>query len=340
MTKSSQYEDKIVAGGQLEVADTVTGVLIAAGGTVEFTGVARTDVIAAGGTLEIDGSIEQNAILAGGTIELGATVAGKVIGAGGTIRIKDGASVAGGVDLTASSVDVAGTVGDNSEIAAGSVTVSGTVKGDMEIAADTLELKPGAVIDGDLRFRGSEQPAIPGDATVTGQVTFEQASRLTGMQSSLVFLGLGLLVLGVVVMLAFPAFSTGAGRRLREMPVRCVAAGLGVVIVTPMVVVGLFMTVVGGALALALIFAYALLLSLGLVFTGFGGGQWIADRWGAGRGPGTVRRLIAFALALVAFVLIGLIPVVGGYLLLCLLVVGVGSIVVQLLSRRSHPAAA
>lgn len=339
--------DAFLGGAWVDVDSQIADNLIAAGGIANIGGRVDGDLIIGAGILDLRAAVGDNLVAVGGVVRVDSPVEGKLFVAAGRLRIGRGADVAGDAHLAAGSAEVAGLIGGDATIAAGSVVLRGRIGGDVEVTAFSLELTDGAVIEGDLVFRGPEAPEIASGATVTGRVEHrfetepEQQPAAAGPEDwppvfwLLITLGLGLL-LDIVL----PHYLHDAGRRLVSQPFSCFALGLAILITTPVLIVVLIISILGLAIGIAGIAAYGALLLLGPVVALYGFNDFVLARLAPGALATPVRRRLAFVAALLLLTLMGWLPYVGMPLLWVVTVFGLGAATWQLYEsvRADEPA--
>jgi len=169
------------------------------------------------------------------------------------IRIAETGRVDGNVQVAAGTVVVDGAVGGNAELGAGSfeltetgridgsldagagsISVDGAVGGDVRAAADSVVIGPNADVGGEFRYDAGTFTQSP-DATVAGGVVEDTSLRGdtgVGFGGDLVPLWFGSaygvavnLVLGAVLLLAFPRFSDDVADRVSEGPLASGGSG-------------------------------------------------------------------------------------------------------------------
>lgn len=310
------------------------------GAAQSFEGASGTIVVAEGETVDdIQG--------AAGSIVVRGTVTGDLSGAAGSIRIAETGRVDGTVAAAAGTVIVDGTVGGDVEsgagsfdltdtgridgsldVGGGSISIDGTVGGDVRAAGDTVVLGPNADVGGEFRYDAETFTQSP-DASVAGGVVADTSLRgdagiAFGTDLAPAWFGsvYGLaanLVLGGLLLIAFPRFSGSVGERVGDDPLVSGGVGLLVLIGTPILLVLVAITIVGIPLALVGVGAYVVALWVGSVYGKYAFGAWVLDR------AGSPNRWVALLLGLVGIALIGLLPVVGGLVELVALLVGLGA---------------
>jgi cytoskeletal protein CcmA (bactofilin family) len=338
--------DLFAAAGWLNINSDVADNLVAAGGMADIAGEVQDDLIIASAILDISASAGDNLVAAGGVVTIDGKVGRKLFAAGGRLRLGPNAMIARDAWLAAGSAELAGAIGGDVVVAAGSVVLRGRIDGNVEATAFSLEVADGAVITGNVVFRGPEPPEVAPGAKVEGRIEHlleapadRQAAEATDdgwphMFWLLITLGLGLL-LDVIL----PRYLHNAGRRLVEQPFSCFGLGLAILVTTPVIIVVLIISVLGLAIGIAGIAGYGALLLLGPVVALFGLNDFVLARLlpAAIRSP--ARRRLAFIVALLLLSLLTRLPYVGTPLVWLVTVTGLGAATWQLYdSIRAEPA--
>lgn len=306
-----------VAADETRSGDTV---VVEAGETV------NDDLTAFGGTVIVRGTVDGDLTAFAGDVLVEGQVNGDVTGFAGNVRI-DG-NVTGGVDAVAGNVIVGegASVGGQLEAAAGNVRIEGEVRQDVRVGAGTITLGPNAVVGGDFVYDGDLDRAE--GAQIAGEVRQEPNVGLDlGFTGPLVPNWVGWiygflvnLVLGAVVLLVFPRFSSGIADRATADPLRSAGVGLLVFVGVPILLALLFVSLVGIPLGLLGTLLYALLLWLGYVYGAFAVGVWIIRKVGTGD------RWLALFVGLLLAGLVGLVPILGGIVQFLVLLLGLGAL--------------
>jgi cytoskeletal protein CcmA (bactofilin family) len=309
----------------------------------------------AGGTVTVE-SGETVSRLSGayGTIIVEGTVTGDVSGAAGSVVIRDGGVVEGDLEAASGNIRIAGTVNGgvstgagsiyltetgvvdgDFEVGAGDVRIEGTINGDAKIGAETIRLGEAATIAGSLTYDGDLQgnrDAVQGDITrdrSLGPSIFTDLQPFASWVFSLYAL-LANFLLGALLLGLFPQFSDRVADRVATDPLRSGLAGLGTMLGVPVLLVLVAITVIGIPLSVAGLLAFVLFVWIGLVYGRFAVGMWLLsladvdNRWGA---------LVA---GLLVAAVLGQIPVAGGLANFVIVLLGLGALVVELVSRRQR----
>lgn len=297
--------------------ETVDGDLTAFGGTVVIQGTVDGDLTAFGGDVLIEGEVTGDAEAFAGNVRVTGDVGGEMGAAAGNVAVGEGANVGA---LSA---------------AGGNVAVEGTVEGDVEAAAGSVSLGPEAAIGGDLTY-GGELNQHP-DAEVAGSVSEESTSGpvpapIGELPTPPTWLGplywlLVNLVLGAILLAAFPWFSEDLARIASEKALKSGAVGALTLVGIPISLGLVAVTVVGIPLSLAGIGLFVVLLWIGAVYGRFALGAWLLSL------ADVESRWAALVVGLIVVALVGLVPFLGGLVELLVLLLGLGALVLTCRER-------
>ena len=135
--------DVYAFAGTVRVDGTVDGDLVASGGLVDVTGTVTGDVLAAGGSVNITGTVGGDARIAGGTLSVGGAIKEDLLGTGGQLTITTTGTV--GEDLIAGTgqLTIDGAVTGNVLARTGTYTKAGTIGGTEDVTITPRESQPG-----------------------------------------------------------------------------------------------------------------------------------------------------------------------------------------------------
>jgi cytoskeletal protein CcmA (bactofilin family) len=266
-------------------------------------GLAAADRSVAGGTVVVGQSETVRGDLSAfaGSVVVRGTVTGNVNAFGGDVFVAEGARVGGDVNAAAGSVRIAGTVegsvsgaaGDvtvlesgvvgSLEAGAGAVTIDGTVRGDATVGAETLIVGSTGVVAGDLRYDAGE---FRNDGTVEGRTIRDRGitqgpefQPVTGVGDAVLdaYGFLVGLVLGAILLLVLPGFSSRVADRAVTDPVRSGGVGLLAVVGVPLALVLFAITIVGIPITVVGALLFAVLVWVGSVYGRFAVGEWLTE---------------------------------------------------------------
>lgn len=318
-------DDIFAAGGEISVDGAQADHMIIAGGEISFTDVAFRDLIAAGGDINIiSGTITDDVVIAGGDLNIASDV--KI----------DGSGMLTGGDVT---IDAA--IGGELRAAAASLRVNGNVTGNAHLTGEEVVIGPNVTIGGDLRHR-ARKIEIAQSAEVTGEIIvlepapppdFEKwtvkAAATIAVFALAFLLGAGVLVIAIALML--PSLMSSASEMISKKPFATLGIGVLIAIAAPAVIAFLFITVLGVPLALMIgalyIAAAPIALAAFVYFLGMQGRR-LVGKTAIGE-PGVGARLIWSAIATAVFVVIALIPFLGGIVWVIGYLIGMGAVMTR-----------
>jgi hypothetical protein len=312
--------DLYLAGGNVTVDGTIEGDLVATGGIITINGSVTGDVLVAGGTVRLAGEVGEDARLTGGQLTVAGSVGEDLLVAGGT------------VDITSS-----GTVGEDVIASAGQLAIDGTVTGSVVGAAGTY--RRGGTIG------GSDDIALPPPPEPAQDRTVDAVAD--AVRHFLVVVLVGLLALWLA-----PRLTRLAAATVRNEPLRAAAWGIGILlgvlllaIVIP--IVAILLAVALGALGFDSLAAFdvfagivgviALLLAYGFlawivadVIVGLGLARlvWTRDEGSATGDASPARWLVPLLIGAAIVVILTSLPILGPWLKLVVVLVGVGALLV------------
>ena len=335
-------DNTYLAGASVTVSAPLPADLAAAGGTVTAYSPIGGDALIAGGTVHLQEAVGGDVRAIGGRVMVDAPVSGDVVAAGGTISVTAPAR-----DMRLFGVNVQATGGAHGPVTiyAADVTLSGEYDGDVEvIASDRFTIGPNTHIHGVLKYNAPQQAEVPSSSRVDGGATYTGSyayvpTNAEAQKFAIAGAGVFFIVRALAVMVAagllaglFPQFSEALATRIltrRHARTSLLALlGFGILIATPVLILLLAVSFVGGGIALLLGSSYVLLLCLSYLYAGIVTG-------GILRHTATKRSaaLISWKDAIVgmlAFFIIGSIPYLGGMITLIALCLTLGAIVTNL----------
>lgn len=324
--------DYFAYGDVVEVSGVVDGDVYAAGAEVLVDGTVRGDLLAAGGTVRVAGEVLQDARVVGGEVVVSGTVSRNLSAAGGRVHLTRSSWVEGNVVVAGSEVVVSGPVGGSVRASAGVISVSSPLGGSLEAAGGEIRLERGARVQGDFTYWSSEEAEIDRGAEVTGTVarTTPYAPEPEGFTSLLVGAALALKVVSTVSTLAaglllvffFPGFAERTVSTLKARPWSSAGAGFLVLVVVPVVCIILAVTVVGIPLALILGALYLITVYLSKIVVIYWAGGEVFSRFGR-----TAHRGWVYAVGLIAYTALTLLPLAGGVAAIIATLTGLGAII-------------
>jgi hypothetical protein len=318
-------DDVLATGSMATIMDSVPGDAILASGDASFGGVAGGDYLGAGGKQAISGRVHGSLRAAGGQIHVAATVDRNVSIAAGAIELDSAAVITRNAYLFGGNVEVVGTVRGSLVAYGGAVVLNGVVGGDVDVGGGSLRIGPHAQIAGNLRYRvRSGQAHIDPAAHITGKVTSLPVTNRWGLWHLLWIFGF--FVLGAVVVALLPRFMAEAAEILPQRPGRSALVGVGWILLVPIAVCIAAITIIGLPVALLATAIYLSLMCIGSVpFSVWLGQLALGRRARKGRDGA----LINFLFGGFLLVALGVIPILGGWVSMVAVVLGLGTILLN-----------
>jgi hypothetical protein len=332
---------KVLTGSEVTIptGETIDHDVYVFGGTLVSNGTINGDIVAVGGNIDLNGPVQGDVLAAGGRIAINGPVKGDVRAAGGQISI-DG-DVTEDVAVTGGQVSIAGHLGQDLLVSTGQLTLRGSVAGSAIGTAGSYS-KAGAIQGTDsITVTGNDQPTV---APARSNPVLDAIRHF-----------ITVLVVAAIALWLAPRLFAAAETQVRERPLPSfgwgVAAVLGyiiavVVIAIVMVLLALILGALGfdGLLGIDIFGGIVLICAITLAFivaaaflvdaiVGLGLARLIGARSGRlGRVSGsTLSRdrwadfgLLAVGVAIV--VVLTSLPIVGGWLKLVVVLLGLGAL--------------
>lgn len=334
------HEDLYAAGESVEIQADIDGDLTVAGQRVMVAGRIHGDVMAAGESVTLSGAMLDDARVAARSMTLTGSIGGHIAAAGETLVLAEPSTVGGFAWLAGNRVDVQGDVGGDLVVRGQTVTLAGAVLGNATIDAADAVIEDGAHIRGDLTWPQGHAPEIRAGARIdgrrietTGTAEPWGLARAPALAMGIILGTLSLLLLTLVLRAAVPPVMQGAEAHLRARPGVALGAGLLVLLLVPAAAILAFITVIGAPLGVVLMFAYVILLVVGVPVALDLVVDLVLVRARKGRPISWGWRLLALALASLVFVALLQIPILGAIVGFVALVMGLGALVLRAVRR-------
>lgn len=330
------------AAGELTVTAKSEDDLFAAGGDVSIDGAEADHMIAAGGDVTVAEAAFDDLIIAGGDVTLiSGAVTDDLVAAAGDLNVRSEFRIGGSAVISGGDVTLEASVPRELRAAGRRVRLDANVGGDAHVTGDDVVIGPNVRIGGDLRHRAQTIEIDPG-AVIEGEVValepvagpdFEKwgvrAVAAAALFALAFLVGIGVLVVAIAA--ALPALMNSAAAMIREKPLSTLGIGFLVAAAAPIVIAFLFATIFGIPLALLIALFYAAAAPLAIAafayFIGMTGRRMIAGN--QSEAPGLFARVIWSAFSVGVLVILGLIPFLGQLVWLLAYVFGVGAVMTR-----------
>jgi cytoskeletal protein CcmA (bactofilin family) len=344
-TTDTIEDDLYAFGNNIAINGTIHGDLIATGNNISIDGTVTGDVIAAGNTVAIRGQVGGTVRAAASSVVLDGKVTNDLVAAGNEVTILGNGRVGRDAVVGATNATLSGQIGRDLQVGGANVKIDGPVAGSVIATVDRIQITDRGSVGGSLKYTSKNEAQIANASSVKGSVERQtpdngRAPLFTGTAALVVewLKGLiGLLILGILVVFFFPGFSRRAGEALVRSPWLTLAIGALVLIGLPILSILFFAVgaLIGGwwiGLVVLALFGVALALSIPVAAVGVGGALLRVARR-------PVPVWLALLIGLVVLLLVALIPILGGLVIFCALLFGMGATTIAVVGNRRAEAA-
>jgi len=315
-------DDVYVFGGNLDISGDISGDLVAAGGNITVTGRVDGNIMATGGQITVNGPVTGTVRAGGGSIIINGRVGRDVLAGAGTLTLGPDSVVAGDLIAGVGLLRVDGVIGDDVRGDLGSADFAGEVGGDIRISVDTLTVLDSARVGGDIVYRSDRDADISTGAEVQGEIERKPAVKPAKPSPFLrlfywLWSLIGMILTALAITWLFPDTFKSTKRALTEKTGATIGLGAVTLVLTPFAALLLIIFTIGLALPIALIAlaVYTAAIYLGQIYAAAAIGNTLLKRE---NGLGAVLGVIGFGI-------LRLIPYLGGFVTLILIIVGLGA---------------
>jgi hypothetical protein len=312
------------AGQTVRVSGTVNGDVICAGQTVTIDANVNGDVICGAQTINLNGDVSGSARLAGQTININGKVAKSVSVIAQDVTLSKNASVGVDAGIIAQTTLVDGSVGRDISGTVNRLTIAGPVGRNVEANVHTLSLVSGANINGNVTYTSNNDIETVPAAMVGGKVVHKTPAKRGAEhhRTFAVWLAINLLWLAFILLLAmalillFPRMFVNWNAYATSHPWRTLLVGFIASIVAPIVFVALMISIIGIPIGLV----YALLMLIAAILAIPLAAFYLGDQIFRHRS----HILLVMLVGILVLWVIGLIPILGGIVMLFAFWLGLG----------------
>jgi cytoskeletal protein CcmA (bactofilin family) len=326
--------DLYAFAGTVRVDGTVDGDLVASGGLVEVTGTVTGDVLAAGGSVNITGTVGGDTRIAGGTLSVGGAIKEDLLATGGQLTITSSGTVGGDLIAGTGQLTIDGAVAGNVLARTGTYTKAGTIGGTEDVTITARDGQPA-------------QPGQPGAAQTATQQTIDAVRHF-----------LVVVLVGALLIWFAPRTYAATKTALRQRPLP--SAGWGIVaicgfvvlLVVALIVMILFAIVFGllgfsDLVGIDILAGIIAIVGASLVFAVVAGyvtdalvGVALASLVMRGQNASRWRELAVLAAGAAVVVILSSVPIVGPWVKVIVMLLGLGAILIAWRGPRGTDAVA
>ena len=164
----------ILAGGGISMDGLHAGDLFGWAPKISIDGEVRGDLFAGANSIDISGTIRDSTRLFGQTVDISGTIEGDLLVFAATLTLKEGAHVTGNVFGSTAHFTHMGRVDGNIRLTTGESTIEGSVGKNLKLKADTITLREGARIEGDLTYTSRTELPESASSYVVGETVYKK----------------------------------------------------------------------------------------------------------------------------------------------------------------------
>lgn len=250
--------DLTIAGGELMINGTIWDNALVTGGNIEINGITKGDLTVAGGDILLQGPVSWDIKAAGWKVHMTNSASGDVNIAGWDIRIDKQVIIDRDLGIAGGNITIAGLIRWKADIFAGNLDIDAIINKDVTIRiedAKKLHIGSNAKILGKLTYKSQTQiPELEkiavGWATYAGVPEFSHNEKNQEMFYGFVtwyviYRLLFLLIMGSILLVIFRNFIRKTAEIVQKTPGKSFLYGLLYFILTPIIALLCFITVVG-----------------------------------------------------------------------------------------------
>jgi cytoskeletal protein CcmA (bactofilin family) len=321
--------DVYAFAGTVRVDGTIDGDLVASGGLVDVTGTVTGDVLAAGGSVNITGTVGGDTRIAGGTLSVGGAIKEDLAAIGGRLTVTSAGTVGGDLIAGTGQLTIDGAVTGNVLARTGTYTKTGTISGTEDVTITPRESQPGQpgsaaaptqqVIDALRHFLvvvliGALLIWFAPRAYAAMKTALQQRPLPAAGWGFVAIIGFAVLLIVVLIAMILLAIAFGL---------------LGFSDLVGIGILGGIVAILGASLAFAVVAGYVADALVGVVLASLVMRGENSSRW---------RELAVLAIGAAVVVLLSSLPIVGPWVKLVVVLLGLGAILIAWRGRRETDA--
>lgn len=331
--------DLIVAADRTRIDGDVDGDLIVFSSSLTVNGHVKGDILAFGAAVRVNGPVDGNVRVWSQTLALNSTVSKNVTAWTGALELDEKSAIGGSLTVFSGASELNGKVAGDLLAYSGSLEMNGSLGRNATIRGDRLVIGPTAEIQGQTKYTGRRQPEVAAGAKLGSpiQITVPKRgpdySRVAYYWHRVLLWGASFLF-GLMVLLLAPGFFVDAGQAAKRVGP---AIGFGALFLfaTPIAAVIACVTIVGLGVGITAFLLWGIAIYAAQVFVA----SWLGEKLlgeGVGMGPAIGR--LALGLAIIRA--LTMLPYAGQLVNLCVIIWGIGAIVLALHRKMSPQLAA
>lgn len=338
--------DYFAVGKSIELSGTVTGDAYILATQAFIDGHVQGDVLVLGGSVTISGKVDGNIRALAGQVRVTGDVGHNVSVVAATSDFASSGNIGGDIVCLTGTTDLSSSIGYNATIVSSSLRVTGDIKNDMKAYAGTIRLTSKADVGGNFEYRSGSPAWIDPGATIKGEVVYQPTifrdllrgtwlqGVLLGSKLAAVFMNfIFTFVFGLIVLKLFPKTIPNSINAIKHHPTKALFYGAILLILFPLAALIFLMTILGAPFAITVIALNVITFYTVKIVAIL----WVSNEIFPKIGLKPYKTP-TFALGLLIYFLLTLIPYVGAAMSFVALLFGLGSMVLtHKMSEILHP---
>ena len=323
--------------GDMKIDGTVNGDVIAMCKSIVINGTINGDLIAFSQDITVNGEVKGSARVAGTNITINGIVDHNVNAFGTEINLTPSSTVAWDVLVAGVNGQFNGTIAGNLHGSIAAANVAGKIGKNINLTIDDNNAKQGgllitkdAIVGGGLTYTAGQDARIESASSIVGPVVRQtekiKAKTPIDFLAGIFYKLSALFLIGLVLLSLKKKVAYDVSQNLEIKNWQSSLIGLGAFILTPAIILFFVFTIIGIPLALLLIAAYLMLLTLGAILSAFFVGNTLLKSFI--KKPLNVFAVLIFGLTI--FVLLASIPYIGWSFILVFMAYGLGGILITI----------
>jgi cytoskeletal protein CcmA (bactofilin family) len=330
--------DLIVVADRAQIDGDVDGDLIVASQYITVNGHVKGDILAFGQEVRVNGPVDGNVRVWCQAVSLNSSIAKNAMVFSQAVELDSKATIGGTMTVATGVAQLNGKIGGDVLATADLVGINGLMGRDVTARSERLNIGPTGQVEGHTKYIGRQQPEVSTGAKLASPIEITYLKRGPNYSQGayywhqVLFWGAGFL-LGLVILLLAPGFFFDVSQACKKIGP---AMGFGVLflIATPIAALVVCFTIVGLGVGLPMLALYAIAIYATKIFVG----AWLGEKvLGAGVGFGPLVGRMALGLLLLRA--LRMLPYVGWFTGLLVVILGLGAIVLAIHRRVVLPAA-
>ena len=339
-------DDLFIGAESVDIEGTVNGDVYAGAESVRVSGTVNGDLHVGAGVFYLSGKVRDDVYVGAGSVSVsGAVIGDSLLIGSGNVNIDSSSSIGGSLLAGAGNINIYAPVARNIMIGAGTVDLNSKVGGEVRLGAGEISVGPDTKIAKDLYYTVGEEGReikMSEGATVSGKIQkienkftdraeIEKAKTgFSGAFKAFSLIGtiisfLGALIVGYLGLRFFPKTFTESSKLVSTSFLKSLGVGFLVTIVIVPILIVLAITGVGLPLAGILFLIFLINFYLAKIVVSVSLGEWITKKfnWKFKSAYGV------FAVGLLAFYILKMIPIFGFLISLVVLWIGLGALTIH-----------